>query len=392
MLVRILAYFVPFAINFLSGGFFFITAYRFSEAGCSRTVISSSIVAWGVAYCLLTALVGKLASVKNALPFILAGGVTLSLTSVGFIVFDALYMQFLWLILAGFGAALFCTPFQLLAKDIESGSKKGVVSATAFYTLTWSAGLASGPLAFARFSLRQGFVITLILSLAVTLSVVLIALLRPRGGSANAETGKSVHEVIFPEKTYDKLAILGWIVGGLGTVTVCQIRALWPKLGLDLDIPQHHNAYILAVVSYVQAIVAVMLCRSKSWMWRRLPAVLMGGCGIVTLLAFAFAALISRHVAVFYLIAGAYGVYSGCFYFYLVYHSLAHPTRSGFFVTGNEIIVGVTSIVAPLLGGMLADICGYTEAAFVFAAVVALAAFIAQWYMLDPVKLATGDK
>ena len=33
-----------------------------------------------------------------------------------------------------------------------------------------------------------------------------------------------------------------------------------------------------------------------------------------------------------------------------------------------------------------------SEAAFVFAAVVALAAFIAQWYMLDPVKLATGDK
>ena len=68
MLVRILAYFVPFAINFLSGGFFFITSYRFAEAECSRTVVSSSIVAWGLAYCLLTAVVGKMASVKNALP------------------------------------------------------------------------------------------------------------------------------------------------------------------------------------------------------------------------------------------------------------------------------------------------------------------------------------
>jgi hypothetical protein len=53
---------------------------------------------------------------------------------------------------------------------------------------------------------------------------------------------------------------------------------------------------------------------------------------------------------------------------------------------------GIHKFTMPLLGGMLADICGYTEAAFVFAAVVALAAFIAQWYMLDPVKLATGDK
>jgi hypothetical protein len=272
MLVRILAYFVPFAINFLSGGFFFITSYRFAEAECSRTVVSSSIVAWGLAYCLLTAVVGKMASVKNALPFILAGGVTLALTSAGFIVFDGLYTQFLWLILAGCGAALFCTPFQLLAKDIESGSKKGVVSATAFYTLTWSTGLASGPLAFARFSLRQGFFITLALSLAVTASVVMIALLLKKRSSEKAIEAVSDAEIpsstaVFTEKTYDKLAILGWIVGGLGTVTVCQIGALWPKLGLELDIPQHHNAYILALVSYVQALVALLLCRSKGWMW-----------------------------------------------------------------------------------------------------------------------------
>jgi hypothetical protein len=226
----------------------------------------------------------------------------------------------------------------------------------------------------------------------VTLSVVLIALLRPRSGSANAETGKSVHEVIFPEKTYDKLAILGWIVGGLGTVTVCQIRALWPKLGLELDIPQHHNAYILALVSYVQALVALLLCRSKSWMWKRLPALLMSLCGVATLLAFAFAALVTHHVAIFYIIAGCYGIYSGCFYFYLVYHSLAHPARSGFFVTGNEIIVGVTSIVAPLLGGFLADISGHTETAFIFAAVVALAAFIAQWIMLNPAGIVAVKK
>jgi len=295
-------------------------------------------------------------------------------------------------VLAGFGAALFCTPFQLLAKDIESGTNKGVVSATAFYTLTWSCGLASGPLAFARFTLRQGFFITMFLAIAVTLSVILIALLRPKKAAAQAAEITPAAPAQFSIKTYDKLAVLGWIVGGLGTVTVCQIRALWPKLGFELDIPKHHNAYILALVSYTQAVTALLLCRSKSWMWKRLPAVLMGMCGVATLLSFAFVPVFTHHVAAFYIISGVYGIYSGCFYFYLVYHSLAHPVRSSFYVTGNEIIVGITSIAAPLLGGFLADVSGHTESAFIFAATVAAAAFIIQMIVLRPSNIAGETK
>ena len=90
MLLRILAYFVPFAINFLSGGFFFITSYRFAQASCPGIVIGSATAAWGIAYCAVTLIISKLVNVVNALKFILAGGVTLALTSAGFIVFDGL--------------------------------------------------------------------------------------------------------------------------------------------------------------------------------------------------------------------------------------------------------------------------------------------------------------
>lgn len=386
MIVRILAYFVPFAINFLSGGFFFIASYRFAQAECSRVIVSGSIAAWGIAYCLMTAIVGRIVSGANALRLILTGGVLLSLTSVGFLIFNGLYTQFIWLVLAGIGAAFFCTPFQLLAKEIESGGKNsGTVSATAFYTLTWSSGLASGPLAFARFTPEHGFMITLALALAVTASVIIISLLRAGGKSSGVQAADEVSKPdLISEKGRTRLAYLGWIVGGLGTVTVCQIRALWPKIGSELHIEQHHIAYILALVSYSQALTALALCRSKSWMWRRLPALLMSVCGIVSLLGFV---LVSR-VEFFYMLAVIYGIYSGSFYFYLVYHSLSHPTRSGFFVTGNEIIVGITSIAAPLLGGLLADWSGKTGTAFVFAAGITLAAFIAQIVMLNPAKLA----
>ena len=393
MMVKILAYFVPFAINFLNGGFFFITAHRFAQGGCPRIVVASSLTAWGIAYCLVTMVIGKMVSAGNALRLILSGGVLLVLSSVGFIIFDGLYMQFLWLIVCGCGAALFCTPFQLFAKSIESDGKKasGISAATAFYTMTWSSGFATGPLAFARLSVRNGFLVTLFLALAVTVSVLLIALFSRKKSQKDSEIETPDEVVaagtIFPEKSYTKLAILGWIVGGLGTVTVCQVRAMWPKIGGELEFSRDHIAYVLATVSYVQALTALLLCRSHSWMWKRVPALLMSCCGIVSLLVFAF----GNDLRLFYAAAAVYGIYSGCLYFYLVYHSLAHPRRSGFFVAGNEVIVGVVSMIFPVVGGFLADVFNSTGAAFIFAALVTATALVCQLVMLDPKKL-TGEK
>ena len=388
MLLRVIAYFVPFAINFLNGGFFFIAAHRFAEAHCSGMVVGSAVTAWGIAYCLVTMLTGKLSNSSNALKFIVAGGLLLTLTSAGFIIFfNYLYCQFLFLVLAGCGAALFCTPFQLLAKSIESGEKSaGTVSATAFYTMTWSVGFASGPLAFARLEPRTGFVITLLLALAVTVSALLIKFLRRNPPSAVSDAPAANQESqlpFFSEKTFSKLAILGWIVGGLGTITICQIRAMWPKLGEEMGFSRDHIAYVLALVSYTQALTALLLCRSRCWMWKRIPALLMSVCGIIALLLFAFAA----DLKIFYFSAILYGIYSGLLYFYLVYHSLAHPTRNSFFVAGNEVIVGITSMIFPLFGGLLADITDYTGSAFIFAAAMTACALTAQLIMLMPSKL-----
>ena len=387
MLTKILAYFIPFAVNFLQGGFFFITSYRFSQAGCSGVIIGSSLTAWGVAYCLITMVISRLVKISNALRFILSGGGILVLSALGFIIFAGVYTQFLWLVTAGIGAALFCAPFQIFAKSIESGSKKsaGTVSATSFYTMTWSAGFASGPLAFARLSVRGGFIVTLIFSLAIVVSVLLIARQKKKQTTDGGELpeNSAAAENIHSEKYYTRLAILGWIVGGLGTVTVCQLRSMWPKLGTDLSISRYHIACILALVSFSQAAMALLLCRSRDWMTRRFPAFLMNVPGIAALLIFAFAG----ETWCFYLAALLYGVYSGCMYFYLVYHSLAHPVRNSFFVAGNEVIVGITSMVAPFIGGMLVDLSGSNSAPFIFAAAVIFLAFMLQWWILSPRNL-----
>jgi len=117
-------------------------------------------------------------------------------------------------------------------------------------------------------------------------------------------------------------------------------------------------------------------------MWRKLPALLMTVPAVVSLLLFAF----SKDVYLFYLAAAVYGVYSGSLYFYLVYHALSHPTRSRFFVAGNEVIVGVVNLMAAILGGTIVDISGFTGSPFIFAMIMALIAFTAQIIILKSVR------
>jgi predicted MFS family arabinose efflux permease len=58
-----------------------------------------------------------------------------------------------------------------------------------------------------------------------------------------------------------------------------------------------------------------------------------------------------------------FGVYSGSFFFYLVFHAIAHPVRSARYVAVNESVVGIGGILGPLIGGGLSDRFGFAFSA-----------------------------
>jgi MFS family permease len=386
MLIKLLAYFVPCAVNFISGGFIFAIPNFLAQSGCRGVTVGLSVTVWGIAYCLVTMLIGRFVTVSNSVKFILTGGLILAGTSAGFFIFDQIFLQFVWMVTAGIGGALFCVPFQLLAKSLESGSvRPSAVTACAFYMFMSSIGLALGPLTFGLLN-KYGFIVTFVLALAVTGSVMMLARMRHqvKSGVASGETGNVLPEKpLFSLKTYDKLGFLGWIVGALGVITVCQVRAMWPKLGNELHISSGDIAYVLTLFNAVQAMTSLFLSRSKTWMFRRFPAVMMMLCGVIALGGFA----LGTTPAVFYGAAVLYGIYAGCFFFCLVCLGLLHPVRNGFFVTGNEVIVGIISMIAPLSGGFFTDIFGTASSAFVFAMVIGLLLFASQWIILSPRNL-----
>ena len=141
---RLILYLFPVLTNMFAGGMFFITAYRFSAAGCSKLIVTGTMAMWSVIYSLVSLLIGRLTTPKRAPFMLIAAGLLLTFSALGFVVFPSLNLQYLWIALGSVAMAGYCTPFQVFAKDLESGSKGGVVRTTALYTVAWSLGFALG--------------------------------------------------------------------------------------------------------------------------------------------------------------------------------------------------------------------------------------------------------
>lgn len=375
-MIKALSYIVPVMMNFVFGALLFITVQRFTDAGASKLMTAMPLMAWALIYGVLNPLIGRMANSRNAAFFIMASGAATVISALGFIFFTGLYIQLALMALVGVAFAFYCVPFQIFAKRMESSgrsdSTNAVTKTAGRYTAAWSMGLAFGQLIFGFLAPGTGFIICMAIGAAITAGIWLADRNLPPETPAAPETPAVAGAAGSAPLPLPDLAWVGWIVGGIGTFTINQIRTQLQPLGTECGFDARQLAVMLFCVSFVQGIVALLLsCTSSKWQFRKLPALLVGLCGVIALAIFC-----SRDFAgIFYLGAGLFGIYSGCFYFYFVFYSLSHPTRSGFYAGINELTVSINSVAAPILGGLLAN----RQSTYPFmlsAAIVAAAAVI----------------
>jgi hypothetical protein len=177
-------------------------------------------------------------------------------------------------------------------------------------------------------------------------------------------------------------AWVGWLVAGVGTIAVSLVRTLIPYRANLLSIGKEEAGMILAVVSYAQAAMAFLLLRSRYWMYKPKPALLIGLSGALALMLFGF----GNTTSAFFIGALLYGLYSGCIYFYLVFHSLAHPSKSAHYVAVNEMVVGIASVAGALAGGTITQIFN-ADTSFVLCGIVIVAVTCLQWRIFSLNKI-----
>ncbi|MBR7155718.1 MAG: hypothetical protein IKD22_02680 [Lentisphaeria bacterium] len=358
-MIKLISYIIPVMLNFVFGTILFIVVQRLSEAGVNEFIKGLPLTIWAGVYGALNVVIGKLVTVKNAHRFIMFAGMLVCLCALGIILVPAQNMLFVWMALVGAAFACYCVPFQLFAKGLESSSGSSsslaAVSKTAGrYTASWSIGLACGPLV-SGFSVTGGLYTCMATGLLIALGISFAAAHMPAAESGAADDNSQAADSDIPAKksAIPDLALLGWIVGGIGTFGISHIRTRLQPLGLANGLSAQALATMLFSVSAVQSLTAFALSLiSVRWQFRRLPALLAGGIGVLTLLVFSRAELANY----FYFAAAAYGIYTGVFYYYFVFYSLSHPTRASIYTGINEAVVSCNSIISPIIGGFMATI------------------------------------
>ncbi len=350
-MIRLLVYLFPAMMDMVAGTFFFVTAVRYSESNASSLTVTGVMATWALVYSFCSIWAGKKVNQNNAAKIIIFSGFGIVLLSFCFIIFPQLDAQYLWIALMGVTTAFFFTPFQIFMKSLGHDGSSSVIRSTALYTFSWSMGMACGPFVSGylwQFGWQWCHGLNALLGLGIAYGVWTL------NKYVHQHHYSAITAKITAKEDFTKmpdLAWLGWLAAGVGCITVALVRSLFPVNAEILKLSKIDQGVVLAIVSFTQAVAGLCFIRSKTWMYRPLPVSLLTLSGVLGLLLFS----IGAQPGTFYIAALLYGIYSGMFFFYLVFHSLVHPTKSSRYVSINEAIVGVASIIGPIAGGIIAD-------------------------------------
>ena len=374
-MARFLIYLFPAMMDMVIGAVLFTGCVRVAESGGSATAVASVLITSFSTYILVCPVLGRLVTPRNAAGIVIGATALTVLNAAMFVLFPSLQIMYLWVAVQALATACFFVPFQIFMKTVEQHRPAGLSRATALYTFSWSMGLCFGPFisgyVWEYFDWQWCYGFNAVLAAATTIGIIL---LRHHAHSSPVQHSEPAVLTDNPRQPLDytrlpDFAWLGWLCAGVGCLAFYMIFSLFPSTAQAYAIPRATQGTVIALVGGAQALTGLSLIRSRSWMYLVKPVLLFGLSGILGLLLFGSAG----RVKLFSLAAICFGIYSGSFFFYFVFHSLVHPTRSSRYVAINETVVGICGIVGPLTGGLMADHWGFGAPYYFMAAMVALA-------------------
>ena len=371
--LSLLIYLLPAVADMVVAQFMFINAIRLSQQGASAVVVANTVTTWSLVYLASCLILGRLVTKANAARLMIASMGGLALISFLFTVIPGVAGIYVLMALAGIATALFFLPFQAFMKAVDGTHNKPITYSTGLYTFAWSMGFALGP--FISGLLMEFGTPTpggessgwktacYFASTLSTLTGIAIYFLRDLVRSPQTVPSRLIETspppTASPPVDYSQqpdLAWLGWASAGVGVIALTFVRAIFPVRGETyLHLTQSFQGLLFFLVSAAQGVTGLTLCRSRYWMYRPAAVVAFGCLGIAGALVFGFGQ------SPLLLCAGAilFGIYTGSFFFYLVFHALIHPVRSAQYVAINESVVGICSMLGAVLGGFMADRFGF---------------------------------
>ena len=371
-MTRLLIYLFPAMMDMVIGTVLFIGFVRVAESGGSATTVSSVLVTFFATYILACLVLGRLVTYRNSAGIVI-GATALTVINAGaFILFDGLQIMYLWIAVQATATACFFVAFQIFMKTVDQSHPAGIARSVALYTFSWSAGLCLGPFVtgyiWQYFSWQWCHGLNTLLAATSMLGIILLRHHAHPQNDVQPSHPPDLRQP-FDYSQMPDFAWLGWLCAGIGCLAFYMIFSLFPSTAIIYDIPKVTQGTVIALLGGAQALTGLSLIRNRIWMYLVKPVLFFGLSGIVGLLLFGS----SQRALYFCLAAVCFGIYSGSFFFYFVFHSLVHPTRSSRYVSINETVVGVCGIVGSLCGGLIADNFGAGVPYYFMAGLVTMA-------------------
>ena len=357
----LLFYILPAVVDITVGVFFFISAKRMADSGASSYMVAATMAVWAIFYAVSSFTAGRIITRRNAIRVLKASQLILLASLLGLACTESLKLQFVWLMGTGLGGALFFTSFQSVIKLFSKGDGglEAMIRNSAYYTFSWSTGLALGPFIAAfvwglfdpKTGWRYCYLITFALQLGVAAGVLALDRYVKRLKGQPEETAEAA--AANPSRLPD-LMVAGWLLQGLGYIAVAMMRTYLPDYCTGhLAMSTFHQGIVMSLVSFAQALTGLACCTARRWPYRPWTVGAISLTGAAAFLVFASTA----DWRLYALAAVLLGVFSGVMCFTATFHALINTDRTAQYASVNETLVGVGSVVAPLLGGFLATRC-----------------------------------
>lgn len=373
---RIAIYLFPFMSDILYGLFPFVCAVRAAKLGASAQQVGLLATVTGASYMISSPLVGKILTNRNAWKLMVFSGAGQLFASIMLVTFTSLGAMYILLPFVACMAAFFFVPFQIFMKAVDNENKP-IVYSVGMYTFSWSFGMATGPLVSGiimefgkdnpggwKYCYAVSGAIAIISSAGVILARKLSSGEEADGTDDDEDGGKepSVNEY----RNAPDLAWLGWVFCGIAMLFLFHVKAIFPKHSEVLGLSDSVKGVVLFLLSGVQAFTGLILCISRDWMYDRKKLLGFGVLGLIGAVIFS----VGESPLSFYIAASMYGIFSGSFFYYFVFHSLTHPNKSARYVSINETVVGIIGLIGPFVGGVLCDQINYSASYIILGAIL----------------------
>ncbi len=338
-------YLFPFAVDIVVALLLFIGRHALAAQGASEAVVASIPLAFGLGYTLSGPIMRRIIHPRRArLQMICAlGGLAFLAVVLAWnrevVVTQALFG------LVPFAVSLFFNAFQSFMLGVSRARRRPLQHTVGLYTFSWALGFALGPfvcgLALRVLSWSQSYYVAAVAALAIALAA---SAVRHRHPTEVPEPPE-----LSPVRPGPRLLIPGWLGLVIGLVGWLVLANYWPVIAVERSVSPEDRGLVEFSWGATLAVTALLLAAVRGWPYRPLLLPVFGTLAVASVSLFGRADTTLGYLAA----VGLMGAYAATTFSFSLFHCLRDADKAASRVAVNEMMVGISYLVGPLIATAL---------------------------------------